>query len=526
MECPKSFLTGIKLNPFVKKIYLEPEPPSLNDNTADVDRILKVLNKIGEFGDHLELANFDYDGISLSLRRGNFKLTAVVSRNRRRYDLIDVEPGNTCEKNFGVGIDVGSTRLAFYLVDLSVGKLLCRKSVDNPQIEHGEDILARIIYARQPEHKEQLRGELIDACNETITSICKNHNILPRDIYACSFAGNTTMTHFLLGLNSQNICKEPYIPVINRIPIMPATNLGLNINPSGRVFVFPNVGSYFGGDILAGILVTGMHRSDDVSILVDVGTNAEVVVGNKDWLIACAGAAGPALEGGVVQVGMMAKPGAIDKIRVDRQTLDPEYTVIGDVPPKGICGSGLIDLVAELFEAGVLDIQGKINTKLKHLRIRIMDDVPAYVVVFGKDTADGNDIAVTEIDIKILLKSKAAMFTILTIITRKVGMELNDIKKFYVAGTFGNHIDPEKAITIGMLPDLPRETYIPVGNTAGEGATQILLNGDLIEEVEEICNKITYVELNVNAELMAEFRGALFLPHTHRELFPSVKVGL
>ncbi len=525
MDFGLSQLSATPLEPFLKKIYLELTKPSLNDNTADVDRLMKALRKKERF-DSLELSYYDFDSISSILRNSDFRITSLVCEDKYSLRVTGIEPGDTGRRNFGVGVDIGSTRLAFYLLDLSSGELLEKRSVDNPQVPHGEDILTRIIYARDPQHKEELRKELVDCCNRTISDMAEKHGIDLKEIYSWSFAGNTTMTHFFLGLNSQNICKEPYIPVINRIPVMPATRIGLCANPHGVVYIFPNVGSYFGGDILAGILVTGMHRSEEVSILVDVGTNAEVVIGNRDWLIGCAGAAGPALEGGVVQVGMMAKPGAIDKVRINRETLEPEYTVIGNEQPRGICGSGLIDLVAEMFEAGILDIQGKINTGLKHPRIRIVDDVPCYVVVFGKDSATGEDIAVTEVDIKILLKSKAAMFTILTIVARKVGLELKDIEKFYVAGTFGNHIDPEKAITIGMLPDLPRERYIPVGNTSGIGAAQILKCGKLIKEVEDICNKITYIELNVNAELMAEFRGALFIPHTHRELFPSVKAWL
>ena len=525
MDFGSSQLDSTTLDPFVKKVYLELPAPSLNDNTADVDRLIKKIRKNERFSS-AELSCYDFDSISATLRNSDFKVTPLLVEDKHGCRVIGVEPGDSSRRNFGVGVDIGSTRLAFYLLDLSSGKLLQKKSVDNPQIPHGEDILTRIIYARDPENKERLRRELVDCCNDTIASLAKDHGIGLHEIYCWSFAGNTTMTHFFLGLNPQNICKEPYIPVINRIPVMPVTGIGLCTNPGGVAYIFPNVGSYFGGDILAGILVTGMYRSEEVSILVDVGTNAEVVIGNKDWLIGCAGAAGPALEGGVVQVGMMAKPGAIDKVRIDRQTLEPEYSVIGDERPKGICGSGLIDLVAEMFEAGILDIQGKINTKLNHPRIKTVDDVPCYVVVFGRDSATGEDIAVTEVDIKILLKSKAAMFTILTIVARKVGLELKDISKFYVAGTFGNHIDPEKAITIGMLPDLPRERYIPVGNTSGIGAAQVLKCGHLIREVEDICNKITYIELNVNAELMAEFRGALFIPHTHRELFPSVTAWL
>jgi len=255
-----------------------------------------------------------------------------------------------------------------------------------------------------------------------------------------------------------------------------------------------------------------------------VGTNAEVVLGNKDWLVACAGAAGPALEGGVVERGMMAQPGAIDRVRIDPNTLELTYHVLNDEKPKGLCGSGLIDLVAEMFMAGLLTIQGKINTKIPTPRIVRTEHGPAFVVAWADETADGQDLTVSEIDIGILLKSKAAMYTILNIITKKVGLTVHDIRHFFVAGTFGSHIDPVMAIRIGMLPDLPLETYKGLGNTAGRGAAMALLDRSLLADMEAVRQRITYVELNVNLELMNEFRGATFLPHTDPKVFPSVTI--
>ena len=275
---------------------------------------------------------------------------------------------------------------------------------------------------------------------------------------------------------------------------------------------------------MQGILNSGLHRSEEVSIFVDVGTNAEVVLGNRDWLIACAGAAGPALEGGVVERGMMAAPGAIDRVRIDPATLEPSYRVLGEQKPVGICGSGLIDLMAEMFAAGILTIQGKINTRLNSPHIIDTPDGPAYVVAFARETADGKDLYVSEIDVGIFLKSKAAMYTILTVIINKVGLSFSDLKRFFVAGTFGNYIDPAMAIRIGMIPDLPVETYQGLGNTAGYGAAMLLLDRSLLQDIDRVCNQVTYIELNVNMELMNEFRGALFLPHTDPRLFPSVQI--
>jgi uncharacterized 2Fe-2S/4Fe-4S cluster protein (DUF4445 family) len=343
-------------------------------------------------------------------------------------------------------------------------------------------------------------------------------------VYALAVAGNTTMSHFLLALDPRGICREPYIPAANRFPFFRATDLGLHIHPRALVHVFPNVGSYFGGDLTAGILAAGLHRSEEVKILVDVGTNAEVVVGNRDWLIACAGAAGPALEGGVVERGMMAAPGAIDRVRIDPDTLEASYRVLGDVAPAGICGSGLIDLMAEMFAAGILTVQGRINPRLDSPRIRPSDDGMTYVVAPARESADGRDIVISDIDVGIFLKSKAAMYTILSVIIRKVGLTFQDLKRFYVAGTFGSYIDPAMAIRIGMIPDLPLETYEGLGNTAGRGAAMVLLDRSLLGELDRVCSIITYIELNVNMELMNEFRGATFLPHTDPRLFPSVRI--
>lgn len=514
--------------PIVVAEPFELEKPSLSDNTADWDRMTKYLRKRG-------FEPFTYHGVSperiknirTKLRKGNFSGIAIVAYVRDGWDLIDIIHGS-CEhmdsRPLGAAFDLGTTRIAFYLVDMFSCKILYETSISNPQIPFGEDILTRINYASTPERLKELQSLLIGAFNEVIETVTKDLGLNSNRIYAMTVAGNTTMSHFFLGLDPSYICREPYIPVANTFPLFRAQELGLKIHPDAIVYVFPNVGSYFGGDAVAGILSSGMHRQELVSVFVDVGTNAEVVLGNKDWLIACAGAAGPALEGGVVERGMMAAPGAIDRVRINPETLELSYHTIGDQKPVGICGSGLIDLIAEMFQAGFLTIQGKINTRIESPRIVQTPDGTGFIVAFSNETADGKDLIVTDIDIGILLKSKAAMYTILNIIARKVGLDIHDVDRFYVAGTFGNHIDPMMAIRIGMLPDIPIEKFVPLGNTSGKGASMLLLNRNLFNDIEEICSKLTYVELNVNVELIHEFRGALFLPHTDPSLFPSVKI--
>jgi len=334
------------------------------------------------------------------------------------------------------------------------------------------------------------------------------------------------MTHFFMGLNPYWIIREPYIPVVNKPGLIKAKEFGINVNPLARVIIFPNVGSYFGGDLIAGILFSGIDKKKDVSILVDVGTNAEVLLGNKHWLIACAGAAGPALEGGVTRMGMLAGPGVIDRITIDPVTFNIKAHTIGDEPPRGICGSGLIDLAACLFLYGIIDIRGKFVPSMCGNRLKDKDGMKYYVVVPANKSGTGSDLIISQADLDSLISSKAAMYTILETITSSVGISLKDLSTFYVAGTFGFYINPKSAISIGMLPDLPVDTYKSLGNSSLGGATMAITSNDCLNEIDNIRDKITYLELNVNQEFMNRFSAAKFLPHTDNSLFPSVKPQL
>ncbi|MFC1535402.1 ASKHA domain-containing protein, partial [Thermodesulfobacteriota bacterium] len=319
------------------------------------------------------------------------------------------------------------------------------------------------------------------------------------------------------------ICREPYIPAVNSPDPVRSSELGIGINPESPVLVLPSAGSYLGGDVMAGILASGMNHEKEVCILVDMGTNAEVVLGNSEWLMGCAGAAGPALEGGVARMGMMAGPGVIDKVIIDPVSNEFEVRSIEDKPPVGICGSGLIDLVAQLFLAGMIDIRGKFVSKRCGERLMEIDGVKHFVVTSSQDSATGKELSLSQLDIDALLRSKAAMFTILTTITRMINVSMSDISKFYIAGTFGCYIDPRSAIVIGMIPDLSVGTYKPLGNTSLTGASMVLLSSNARDEVYKIRDRITYVELNVNQDFMNNFSAARFIPHTDRSLFPRVR---
>ena len=498
--------------------------PSLSDNRSPEVRLREAI--LGQ----LKSEERVYVSIPLELLRelsalvfsGVLELDTVVVTCRAGFNVASVSPRGRIEPPLGVAVDLGSTTIVLYLVDLMSGKELARRHYENPQRRHGEDILSRILHAARREGLLELQKEALHTINRGIGELLKIVGRKKEEIYFVSIAGNTTMVHFLLALDPSHICKEPYLPVANRFDILRAGEVGLDIHPQGSVYIFPNVGSYFGGDLLSGILASGMHKREEISMLIDVGTNAEVVLGNSMWMVACAGAAGPALEGGILACGMRATQGAIERVRIDRDRLHITYKTIGDCPPKGLCGSGIIDLLAEMFVAGLVDPTGKLVPERWPGRIREIGGEMAFIVATSRETSTGSPIFITQSDIKNLIRSKGAMYTILNVVIESVGIGFEDIDKFYVAGAFGNYIDPERAITIGMLPDVPVERFVGLGNAAGLGAKALLLDRWAIKEVEDITKKITYLEMNVRGDFMNKLTGALFLPHTDRGRFPTV----
>ena len=408
------------------------------------------------------------------------------------------------------------------LVSLSTGAVLAESAFDNPQIEVGPDVLTRLHYCDRSGGRDQLHGLIIDGLNSAIAALCQAHDTAPEQIYLLALAGNTAMTHLFLNLEVHHLFREPYIPALNRPGLQRAAELGLVVNPRARICVFPNVGSYFGGDLVAGILFSGLQRQSDEAILVDVGTNAEVVLGNREWLMACAGAAGPALEGGVTRMGMMAGPGVIDRVEIDPQSGAIEWHTIGNQVPVGICGSGLIDLAAQLFRAGMLDIRGRLVPERCGDCFETIREVAHFRVVPANESANGEALMLSQVDIDSLVRSKAAMYTILETITQHVGITLEQLQTFFVAGTFGSFIRPASAVTIGMLPDLPLSHYRTLGNSSLGGTTMVLQSAACVDEIDHIRDTITYLELNVNQDFMNRFSAAKFIPHTDRARFPSV----
>lgn len=512
---------GLDHKPLVRAAVIEVDPPTLRDNTGLADRLTRAAAKIWNLDDvvmPLSLAK-KLNDLYVS---NDYRIWVACHIQEEKGRLIDLRPANPDNAVYALAVDIGSTTLVFALVDLERPCVIDQMTRPNPQVAIGSDILTRVHYSDKPGGLRELVEMLREAIGTGAEEICRRNGLSSEQLLAASMAGNTTMTHFLLGLPVRTLIREPYVPVLNRPADLSGRDLGLNLANEAPVAVMPNKGSYFGGDLIAGLVVGGFARSDELCLMVDVGTNAEVVLGTKDWLICAAGAAGPALEGGVASMGMVAAPGAIEWVRIDRKTGDVKWRTIGGVPPVGICGSGLIDLFAEMFLSGVINFQGRIALPETHPRRVMTDEGPAFIVAFKEESGIDEPIIVTDIELDILTRSKAGMYTILHTVMKSVGFSFDQIAKFYVAGTFGQYIDPKMAVAVGMIPDIPMERYISLGNSSLKGAVLMLTSEKARQEAIEVWKKLTYLEMNVNQELMNRFSAARFIPHTDRERFPSV----
>jgi uncharacterized 2Fe-2S/4Fe-4S cluster protein (DUF4445 family) len=513
----------IEFRPSVKKYYIELQPPSLADPSPDLSRLLWGIQKTGGPVAEKMYAPLEVlRDIPSILRHSDWKVTATVGLVPGGYRVIDLQENDTSKRVYGAAVDLGSTTVVVYLWDLITGKVVSVASNYNRQISCGEDILARVNFARK-NGLTKLQALAAESINQALTTASNSAGIDREDIYEVVVAGNTVMTHMLLGIDPAYMIAEPYVPVVRRALSIAASRLGINCNPNGGVFAFPAVSDFIGGDIIADILACGMGERDEISLLVDIGTNFEVVLGNKEWMFSCAGAAGPALEGGEVLFGMRANPGAIEKITIDPVTLEPKYSTINGIRPRGICGSGLIDLLAELLVTCVIDRTGRINTDIHHPRIRHGGHFPEFVVVWAKDTDIGKDIVITENDIKNLIMSKASVHAACVTLMKEAGVTHKDISTIYFAGAFGNYLDKKNATIIGLIPEIDVSNIKNIGNGAVAGANIALINRRARKTLDDIAYKIAYIELNAESSFMDEYTGSTFLPHTDFSLFPGVQ---
>ncbi len=506
-----------------KSFYLRLTAPSLDDNRSDFDRICSALSTKGCDAYHIHCSLPLLKNLAKRVREGGWNVTVTIMPTCDGIEIIDVQPGEVKTRHYGVAIDVGTTSIVCYLVDLLDGRIILSESDYNAQISCGEDIISRIIYAKTPEGLNRLQNLVVSVVNRIILQLVKNAQIPIESIYSISVVGNTTMIHLLLGLNPKYIREDPYIPTINSIPhYLKASETGINVAMNAYMTGLPAISSYVGSDITAGILATGMYKLSEVSVFMDIGTNGEIVVGNKDWMVAASCSAGPAFEGGEVKFGMRASTGAIDSARIDPLTFEPTYSTIHRQSPRGICGSGILDTLAEMFLTKIVDQRGKINKELSHPRIREGDDGWEYVIVWAKETAIGKDICLTEVDIDNIIRAKGAAYAVMRVLLKETGLSVDKVDTFLIAGGFGHCLNIENAITIGLLPDLPLDKFRYLGNSAIVGAYLALVSEDLNKEIYETAKGIAYIELSTSTSFMDEYVSALFLPHTVQDLFPSV----
>ncbi len=507
-------------SPFATKLYLELPKPTLNDNVSDLERVVRSLRALEKFP-VMQTGIFNIRQLGELLRDSDWKITVTLGKRNDTIEIVLVESGNTTNKNFGLSFDIGTTTISGQLVDLNSKKILGTKATYNQQAAFGSDVITRIVYAGKADGLEKLHNAVTDTMNQIIRDLVFEHSIDLNDVNCIVCSGNTTMIHLLLSVDPAPIRKAPYVPTANFLPVMRAAEAGININPRGLLSCVPGVSSYAGGDTTAGVLSSGIYQLEQPCILIDIGTNGEIVLGNRDFLVACAASAGPAFEGSGVTSGMRATSGAIQKIEISKKDFNVKYSTIQNKLPRGICGSGYIDLLAAMLEAGIIDKSGKI--KATGTRIRQTETGKEFVVCFKNETATDSDIMINEADIENLKRSKGAIYSATAILVKHLGLEFSSIAKIFIAGGFGTYLDIDKAIKIGLLPDLERSKYVFIGNSALAGARQILLSNEAMSMADSLASKITYFELSVDPEYMNEYSQALFFPHTDLKKFPSVK---
>lgn len=518
---------GLFLPP-VEKVYLELPEPNDQDHLPDVMRLvshLKINNNVHRTTVSLPVIRKIPD----VLRKDGFKVTATLARpvmDRGKTEIVNVQPGDTTQANFAIAMDIGTTTIYGQMIDLKTGDVLSEYGDFNGQISYGEDVITRIVFAEKKDGLERLQAVVVDTINKIIGKIIKRAKVDPDDISTITLSGNTTMTQLLLNIDPRYIRRSPYVPASTLYPPIQAVDIGLDLSDHVTALVYPVVSSYVGGDIVAGVMGSGIYRSEELTLFMDIGTNAEIVIGNKDWLACAACSAGPAFEGGGIKFGMRAAKGAIEDFSMDPFTFEPMLMTIGNKRPKGICGSGLIIMTAVLFEMGVINNLGKFNRDLETSRIREDNGIWEYVLAWKDETQIDRDITLTEVDIENLIRAKGAIYSGCMTLLTEVGMTMQDIERIVLAGGFGSYVDLEKAMTIGLLPELDADKVTFIGNSSLMGAKMSSLTNRIRKDVAEVIKKMTNFELSETPSYMDNYVAALFLPHTDMNQFPKLKARM
>ena len=511
--------------PPVEKVFLELSEPTVQDNLPDVTRLVSFLRlKHGEH--HLEVDLSVIRKMPEMMRRDDFKITATLARPVReagKTRIINIQSGDQTDRNYAVAMDVGTTTIFGQLIDLKSGEVLAESGDFNGQISYGEDVITRIVYAEKAGGLDKLHAEVVKTINGIIQKIIAAAGADADEISTITLAGNSTMVQLLLKINPRFIRRAPYVPAATLYPPIKASELGMDLGDHVTALVYPGVSSYVGGDIVAGVMGSGMYRTEELTLYMDIGTNAEIVIGNRDWLACAACSAGPAFEGGGIRLGMRAEEGAIEDFSMDPYTLEPMNMTIGNVRPRGICGSGLITTVATLFEMGVINSSGKFSRDLHTPRIREVDGIYEYVLAWAEETQIGRDVSLTEPDIDNLIRAKGALYSGCMTLFEEVGVSFLDIDRIILAGGFGSYVDLEKAMAIGLLPETDPERVTFIGNGSLLGAKMSSLTNRIRKDVVEVTDKMTNFELSETPTYMDNYVAALFLPHTDIDRFPRLK---
>lgn len=506
--------------PLVQKIYMELKEPSIDDNISDIDRVTRELRKKTEYK-NFEISLRCLQGLAHKLRSNDWKATATISKHGDVHRILKIEEGDTTEKNYGLAVDVGTTTIVAQLIHLKSGNVLGVAGSYNQQSRFGEDVISRMIYAcGKDEGLDPLHSAVIKNIKQLIKKLIEGKGIDPDEITCMVAAGNTTMSHMLLSLIPCSIRLDPYVPTVNVYPQVRASELGIDIHPEGIVEVLPGVSSYVGGDIVSGVIASGIADKPELKALIDVGTNGEIAIGNNDWMVCCSASAGPAFEGGGITHGMRATRGAIEKLKISDGKI--EYKTVGESKVNGICGSGLIDCLYELARNHLIDGGGKFLTSGQDERFRKKDGEIQFLIASADQTENGRDIVITQSDINHLIRSKGAVFAAIKSLMDYVDLRFEDISTFFVSGGFGSYLDIPKSIGIGLLPDIDPNRIQFIGNSSLMGARMCLLSIHTMERAVQVSKNMTNIELSNYQPFMDEYVAAMFLPHTDRKLFPSV----
>ena len=514
---------GIELKNNLESIHVKMDVPTLDDTMPDNERLTRAIREITGM-QRVKLPYSVIHKMAQVLREHNFDVNVVIRKTEKDIFVYDICGADETPVIAGLAIDIGTTTVSAIIIDMTDGKILAKGSSGNGQIRYGADVINRIIESRKPGGQDKLQKAIIEeTINPLVQTMCRQAKINPMNIYRMSVAANTTMNHLLIGVNADPVRMEPYIPTFFKTNSIFAGDIGIKVNPDAHIILAPNIGSYVGGDITAGAFVTMLWNQEPFSLFIDLGTNGELVFGNSDFMMSCACSAGPAFEGGDISCGMRATDGAIEACTIDKETMEPTYRVVGEpgTKPVGLCGSGIIDVISELFMTGIINPKGKFVREGKRVR-HDHYGMGSYVIAFEEEAGSVKDVEITEVDIDNFIRAKGAIFSAIRTMLSSLDFDVSMIDDVYVAGGIGSGINMQNAVNIGMFPDVPLEKFHYIGNSSLTGAYLMLLSTQAEKKTYELASNMTYMELSTVPTYMDEFVGACFIPHTDASMFPNV----